>query len=60
MIQGTQAAFKLIADRTTRIKPGTEIMSGIGTVESRDHTPGHMAVLLASWRLIYKRSKYHA
>jgi glyoxylase-like metal-dependent hydrolase (beta-lactamase superfamily II) len=28
MIQGTQAAFKLIADRTTRIKPGTEIMSG--------------------------------
>jgi glyoxylase-like metal-dependent hydrolase (beta-lactamase superfamily II) len=48
MIQGTQAAFKLIADRTTRIKPGTEIVSGIATVESRGHTPGHMSVLLAS------------
>jgi glyoxylase-like metal-dependent hydrolase (beta-lactamase superfamily II) len=48
MIQGTQAAFKLIADRTTRIKPGTEIVSGIATVESRGHTPGHMSVQLAS------------
>jgi glyoxylase-like metal-dependent hydrolase (beta-lactamase superfamily II) len=48
MIQGTQAAFKLIADRTTRIKPGTEIVSGIATVESRGHTPGHMSVHLAS------------
>lgn len=48
MIQGTQAAFKLIADRTTRIKPGAEIVSGIATVESRGHTPGHMSVHLAS------------
>jgi glyoxylase-like metal-dependent hydrolase (beta-lactamase superfamily II) len=48
MIQGTQAAFKLIADRTTRIKPGTEIVSGIATVDSRGHTPGHVSVQLAS------------
>jgi glyoxylase-like metal-dependent hydrolase (beta-lactamase superfamily II) len=48
MIPGTQAAFKLIADRTTRIKPGTEIASGIAMVESRGHTPGHMSVQLAS------------
>jgi glyoxylase-like metal-dependent hydrolase (beta-lactamase superfamily II) len=48
MIQGTQAAFKLITDRTARIKPGTEIVSGIETVESRGHTPGHMSVLLTS------------
>ena len=48
MIPGTQAAFKLIADRTTRIKPGTEIVSGIGTVESHGHTPGHMSIQLAS------------
>lgn len=48
MIEGTQAAFKLIADRTTRIKPGAEIVSGIGTVASPGHTPGHMSVLLAS------------
>jgi glyoxylase-like metal-dependent hydrolase (beta-lactamase superfamily II) len=48
MIPGTQAAFKLIADRTTRIKAGTEIVSGIATVESRGHTPGHMSVQLSS------------
>jgi glyoxylase-like metal-dependent hydrolase (beta-lactamase superfamily II) len=48
MIPGTQAAFKLIADRTTRIKPGAEIVSGIGTVESHGHTPGHMSIQLAS------------
>src|SRR5262245_42713186 len=48
MIPGTQAAFKLIADRTTRIKAGTEIVSGIATVESRGHTLGHMSVQLAS------------
>jgi hypothetical protein len=28
MIPGTQAAFKLITDRTTRIKPGAEIVVG--------------------------------
>jgi glyoxylase-like metal-dependent hydrolase (beta-lactamase superfamily II) len=48
MIPGTQAAFKLITDRTTRIKPGAEVVSGIGTVESRGHTPGHMSILIAS------------
>lgn len=48
MIPGTQAAFRLIADRTTRIKPGTDIVSGIATVESRGHTPGHMSVQLSS------------
>ena len=48
MIPGTQAAFKLIADRTTRIKPGTEIVSGIGAVESHGHTPGHMSIQLTS------------
>jgi glyoxylase-like metal-dependent hydrolase (beta-lactamase superfamily II) len=48
MIPGTPAAFKLITDRTTRIKPGAEIVSGIGTVESRGHTPGHMFILIAS------------
>ena len=48
MIPGTQAAFKLITDRTTRIKPGAEIVLGIGTVESRGHTPGHMFILIVS------------
>jgi glyoxylase-like metal-dependent hydrolase (beta-lactamase superfamily II) len=48
MIPGTQAAFKLITDRMTRIKPGAEVVSGIGTVESRGHTPGHMFILIAS------------
>jgi glyoxylase-like metal-dependent hydrolase (beta-lactamase superfamily II) len=48
MIPGTQAAFRLIADRTTRIKPGTDIVSGIATVESHGHTPGHMSVQLTS------------
>jgi glyoxylase-like metal-dependent hydrolase (beta-lactamase superfamily II) len=48
MIPGTQAAFKLIADRTTRIKSGTEIVSGIAMVDSRGHTPGHMSVQLTS------------
>jgi glyoxylase-like metal-dependent hydrolase (beta-lactamase superfamily II) len=48
MTPGAQAAFKLITDRTTRIKPGAEIVSGIGTVESRGHTPGHMSILIAS------------
>jgi glyoxylase-like metal-dependent hydrolase (beta-lactamase superfamily II) len=48
MIPGTHAALKLIADRTTRIKPGTEIVSGIAAVDSSGHTPGHMSVQLAS------------
>jgi glyoxylase-like metal-dependent hydrolase (beta-lactamase superfamily II) len=48
LVPNTQAAFKLIADRTTRIKAGTEILSGIATLESHGHTPGHMCVQLAS------------
>jgi glyoxylase-like metal-dependent hydrolase (beta-lactamase superfamily II) len=47
-IPTTQAALRLIANRTARIKPGTEIVPGIGTVESRGHTPGHMSILIAS------------
>ena len=49
-LPGAQAAFKLIADRTTRVKPGTEIAPGIALVDSRGHTPGHMSVQLASGR----------
>jgi glyoxylase-like metal-dependent hydrolase (beta-lactamase superfamily II) len=48
MVPGTQSAFKLIADRTTRIKSGTEIVSGIATVQSHGHTPGHMSIQIAS------------
>jgi glyoxylase-like metal-dependent hydrolase (beta-lactamase superfamily II) len=48
MVPGTQSAFKLIADQTTRIKSGTEIVSGIATVESHGHAPGHMSIQLAS------------
>ena len=48
MIPGTQAAFKLITDRTTRINPGAGVVSGIGTIESRDHTPGHIFIPMAS------------
>jgi hypothetical protein len=48
MIPGTQAVFKLIIDRTTRIKPRAEIVSRIGTIESRGHAPGHMSILIAS------------
>ena len=47
-VRNNEAAFKLIADRTTRIKAGTEILSGIATLESHGHTPGHMSVQLSS------------
>jgi glyoxylase-like metal-dependent hydrolase (beta-lactamase superfamily II) len=48
MVPGTQSAFKLIADRTTRIKSGTEIVPGIATMETYGHTPGHTSIQLAS------------
>ena len=48
MVPGTQSAFKLIADQTTRIKSGTEIVPGIATMETYGHTPGHTSIQLAS------------
>ncbi|MEM8689163.1 MAG: MBL fold metallo-hydrolase [Pseudomonadota bacterium] len=37
-----------IAERTTRIKPGAEIMPGLQTLPSRGHTKDHMSVLATS------------
>jgi glyoxylase-like metal-dependent hydrolase (beta-lactamase superfamily II) len=59
MIPGTQAAFKLIADRTTRIKAGTEIVSGIATVDSRGHTGGYVRSTRFAWRASLGRRRCH-
>ncbi|MFT4959604.1 MAG: glyoxylase-like metal-dependent hydrolase (beta-lactamase superfamily II) [Paracoccaceae bacterium] len=37
-----------LAERTTFIDPGTDVSSGITSVEAYGHTPGHMAYMLES------------
>jgi glyoxylase-like metal-dependent hydrolase (beta-lactamase superfamily II) len=48
MVEGNQNAFRAIADRIERIKPGVEVVTGIATIDTPGHTPGHMSVHVAS------------
>ncbi|MDR3373407.1 MAG: MBL fold metallo-hydrolase [Ancalomicrobiaceae bacterium] len=48
MVEATQLALKAIASRLKRIKSGAEIFSGIASVDTPGHTPGHISVAITS------------
>lgn len=45
---GAEKHLPPVAEKTTRIKPGTEVAPGIITVDTPGHTAGHISVLAAS------------
>jgi glyoxylase-like metal-dependent hydrolase (beta-lactamase superfamily II) len=45
---GAKKHLPPLADKTTRLKPGAEIVPGIITVSTRGHTPGHMSLVVSS------------
>ena len=45
---GAKRVLKAIAERTTRISPGSEILPGMVAIDSAGHTPGHISLLLTS------------
>lgn len=48
LVAGAQRSLGAVAERTRRIKPGDAILPGITTIAAPGHTPGHMAVHIAS------------
>ena len=44
----TRANLKLASPRLRLIKAGTEVASGMTTLDTAGHTPGHMSVLISS------------
>jgi len=48
MIDTTQQNLKAIEGHTRRIKPGTEILPGLVSVDTPGHTPGHISVQIGS------------
>lgn len=47
MATETQRQLGAVKDVVTRVKPGEEIVSGIGVLDTRGHTPGHVSFELA-------------
>jgi glyoxylase-like metal-dependent hydrolase (beta-lactamase superfamily II) len=45
---GAKRVFKAIEARTTRIRPGSEILPGIVALDTAGHTPGHISLLLTA------------
>jgi glyoxylase-like metal-dependent hydrolase (beta-lactamase superfamily II) len=45
---GAKRVFKAIEERTTRIRPGSEILPGIVALDTAGHTPGHISLLLTA------------
>jgi len=48
MVEATQQTLKAIASRVRRIKSGAEIMTGITSLDTPGHTPGHISVQISS------------
>jgi glyoxylase-like metal-dependent hydrolase (beta-lactamase superfamily II) len=48
MASGTARRLKMIDDLLKATKPGDEIAPGVTLIDTSGHTPGHVAVLLAS------------
>lgn len=44
---GAQRIFKAIAEKTTRFKPGQELVPGIIAVDTAGHTPGHVSFVVS-------------
>ncbi len=44
MAAGTQRRMKQIEERIDAVHPGTEIVSGVGLVDTPGHTPGHASI----------------
>lgn len=49
-VPGAQRSLTRIRERLQMIKPGSEIASGIRAIDTAGHTPGHIAVEIASGR----------
>ena len=47
-IPGAKRNLSQIKDRLETIKPGTDIVSGVRTINTAGHTPGHIAIEVAS------------
>ena len=47
MILGIQSQMTAIKDKVTFFKPGTEIVSGLASIDTAGHTPGHVSFELA-------------
>jgi glyoxylase-like metal-dependent hydrolase (beta-lactamase superfamily II) len=45
---GAKRVFKAIAERTSCIRPGSEIAPGIVALDTKGHTPGHVSLLLTA------------
>jgi len=45
---GAKRVFAAIAERTSRIRPGSEILPGIVALNTPGHTPGHISLLLTA------------
>ena len=47
MIMGIQSQMTAIKDKVTFFKPGSEIVSGLASIDTAGHTPGHVSFELA-------------
>lgn len=45
--RGAQRDLSAVRDRLTLVRPGDEIVGGMGVLETRGHTPGHVSLELA-------------
>lgn len=48
LIDGAQSSFAVLGDRVRTIPMDAEVMTGIQTIGSPGHTPGHISVLVSS------------
>jgi len=47
MIRGTQAQLAAIGERMMTFRPGSEVVPGVGVIDTPGHTPGHVSFELA-------------
>lgn len=48
MAAGSQRRLKIIEAQINAVQPGTELLPGLSLVDTGGHTPGHVALLVAS------------
>lgn len=47
MVQGIQGQLAVLKDKITTFKPGSELLPGVGVIDTAGHTPGHVSFELA-------------